>query len=257
MQNCPQVAYELMLGCWQKVRQVRPSFRTLYLTISSWLQNPEVLKRTSVYTPRRFNIPDEYEPSTITTAHMHGRVGDSALVNDAFPLPLTVREWLRLCGLVKYLTFFDQARIFDMNGVMGLTLGDLVRVGVRNAVDQKQLLNSVQSLQLFRKFFQPHEALTCSSNEFSEDSSKSSPVMQSRVVRHELNRALMASPLSFSNDSSLVGGLEKSEERGGGDPCSTSTSTSLHLVTASQQQLVLPTRSNGIHLLESQPDSFV
>lgn len=43
-----------------------------------------------------------------------------------------------------------------MSVALTLTQNDFSNLGILNAVDQKRLLNSVQSLQIFRKFYRSH-----------------------------------------------------------------------------------------------------
>ena len=45
--ECPEAVYQLMLDCWQKERNHRPSFASIVHTLDSLIRSPDALSKVA------------------------------------------------------------------------------------------------------------------------------------------------------------------------------------------------------------------
>ncbi|XP_018027428.2 ephrin type-A receptor 4-B-like [Hyalella azteca] len=123
--ECPEAIYQLMLDCWQKERNHRPSFASIVHTLDNLIRTPEALAKVA---QNRCQTALGLDSTDLT------QLG-------------SVEEWLSSLKMSRYLENFESAGLSDVQSVARLNQRDLTTLGITLVGHQKKILQSIQTLR--------------------------------------------------------------------------------------------------------------
>ncbi|XP_071806060.1 ephrin type-B receptor 1-B-like isoform X3 [Asterias amurensis] len=122
--DCPEALHQLMLDCWQKDRNHRPTFSTIVSTLDRLTRNPHALRPLAKAGVNQMNN------SFTDLTQLH-----------------SVTEWLDSIKMGRYKDTFSQAGYVRLEDIARLSQGDLPRLGVNLVGHQKKIMKSIHSIR--------------------------------------------------------------------------------------------------------------
>ncbi|XP_022085424.1 ephrin type-B receptor 1-B-like isoform X2 [Acanthaster planci] len=122
--DCPEALHQLMLDCWQKDRNHRPTFSTIVSTLDRLTRNPHALR-------------------PLAKAEVN-QINNSA--TDVSQLR-SVTDWLESIKMGRYKDTFSQAGYVRLEDIARISQGDLPRLGVNLVGHQKKIMKSIQAIR--------------------------------------------------------------------------------------------------------------
>ncbi|KAG8582250.1 hypothetical protein GDO81_007970 [Engystomops pustulosus] len=126
--DCPAGLHQLMLDCWQKERGERPKFEQIVGILDKMIRNPNSLK-TPMGTCNRPVSPllDQNTPN--------------------FSSFCSVGEWLEAIKMERYKENFSSAGYNSLEAVAGMTINDVISLGISLVGHQKKIMSSIQTMR--------------------------------------------------------------------------------------------------------------
>ncbi|CAJ0936043.1 unnamed protein product [Ranitomeya imitator] len=126
--DCPAGLHQLMLDCWQKERGERPKFEQIVGILDKMIRNPNSLK-TPMGTCNRPVSPflDQNTPDFSTFC--------------------SVGEWLEAIKMERYKENFSSAGYNSLEAVAGMTINDVISLGISLVGHQKKIMSSIQTMR--------------------------------------------------------------------------------------------------------------
>ncbi|XP_073531820.1 ephrin type-A receptor 7 isoform X3 [Phyllobates terribilis] len=126
--DCPSGLHQLMLDCWQKERGERPKFEQIVGILDKMIRNPNSLK-TPMGTCNRPVSPllDQNTPDFSTFC--------------------SVGEWLEAIKMERYKENFSSAGYNSLEAVAGMTINDVISLGISLVGHQKKIMSSIQTMR--------------------------------------------------------------------------------------------------------------
>ncbi|XP_073445648.1 ephrin type-A receptor 7 isoform X2 [Dendrobates tinctorius] len=126
--DCPAGLHQLMLDCWQKERGERPKFEQIVGILDKMIRNPNSLK-TPMGTCNRPVSPflDQNTPDFSTFC--------------------SVGEWLEAIKMERYKENFSSAGYNSLEAVAGMTINDIISLGISLVGHQKKIMSSIQTMR--------------------------------------------------------------------------------------------------------------
>ncbi|XP_071495731.1 ephrin type-A receptor 4-like isoform X2 [Diadema antillarum] len=123
--ECPEAIHQLMLDCWQRDRNHRPTFTTIVSTLERLIRNPNALR---------------------PLAKNGSPLGLSSSLNDLSRFN-SVSDWLDSLKMGRYKDSFSQAGYVRLEDIARLSQSDLPRLGVTLAGHQKKIMKGIHSIR--------------------------------------------------------------------------------------------------------------
>ncbi|XP_038060632.1 ephrin type-A receptor 8-like [Patiria miniata] len=122
--DCPEALHQLMLDCWQKDRNHRPTFSTIVSTLERLTRNPHALRPLA----------------KAGVNQMNNSFTDLSQIR-------SVPDWLESIKMGRYKDTFSQAGYVRLEDIARLSQGDLPRLGVNLVGHQKKIMKGIQSIR--------------------------------------------------------------------------------------------------------------
>nr|XP_054769201.1 ephrin type-A receptor 4-A-like [Lytechinus pictus] len=123
--ECPEAIHQLMLDCWQRDRNHRPTFATIVSTLDRLIRNPSALR---------------------PLAKNGSPLGLSSSLNDLSRFN-SVSDWLDSLKMGRYKDSFSAAGYVRLEDIARLSQSDLPRLGVTLAGHQKKIMKGIHSIR--------------------------------------------------------------------------------------------------------------
>ncbi|XP_011681788.1 ephrin type-A receptor 4a isoform X5 [Strongylocentrotus purpuratus] len=123
--ECPEAIHQLMLDCWQRDRNHRPTFTTIVSTLDRLIRNPNALR---------------------PLAKNGSPLGLSSSLNDLSRFN-SVSDWLDSLKMGRYKDSFTAAGYVRLEDIARLSQSDLPRLGVTLAGHQKKIMKGIHSIR--------------------------------------------------------------------------------------------------------------
>ncbi|XP_071841069.1 ephrin type-B receptor 1-B-like isoform X3 [Apostichopus japonicus] len=121
--DCPEAIHQLMLDCWQRERNHRPTFSTIVSTLDRLIRNPNALRCLAKNETLPMNGLTD-----ITEVH-------------------SVDEWLESLKMNRYKDSFTEAGYVRLEDIAMLSQSDLPRLGVTLVGHQKKIMKGIHSIR--------------------------------------------------------------------------------------------------------------
>ncbi|KAJ8021805.1 Ephrin type-B receptor 2 [Holothuria leucospilota] len=121
--DCPEAIHQLMLDCWQRERNHRPTFSTIVSTLDRLIRNPNALRCLA----KNGTLP------------MNGFTDISQIHS--------VEEWLESLKMTRYKDSFAEAGYVRLEDIAMLSQSDLPRLGVTLVGHQKKIMKGIHSIR--------------------------------------------------------------------------------------------------------------
>ncbi|XP_067282738.1 ephrin type-A receptor 7 isoform X1 [Pseudorasbora parva] len=128
--NCPSSLHQLMLDCWQKERQERPSFTQIHSALSKSIRSP-----------------DSIGSSSLGRRTLGSSLSLAERTLPSFPSFSSVGEWLEAVDMGRYKDNFTAAGYCYLESVARMTVQDVLSLGITSLEHQKQILSAIQTLR--------------------------------------------------------------------------------------------------------------
>ncbi|XP_077145827.1 ephrin type-A receptor 7 isoform X2 [Ranitomeya variabilis] len=126
--DCPAGLHQLMLDCWQKERGERPKFEQIVGILDKMIRNPNSLKTPMGTCNRPISPFLDQNTSDFSTF-------------------CSVGEWLEAIKMERYKENFSSAGYNSLEAVAGMTINDVISLGISLVGHQKKIMSSIQTMR--------------------------------------------------------------------------------------------------------------